>query len=287
MDKYLIPPEEGVLLLAFKKNSTIREAAQVLGCDPGGLLRKIHRMAAAYGVLEKIRGRWQLTQKGAQLIVWIEDSMRSQKKLLQATPPIRLATTMWLSEQVIIPYLAQLKSESPVAIATPMKSLEQEMILGQSDFVIACHPPHDPLIAHKKILKEDYSIIMPRSWQREIKNKSETQFLEMLAKRPYIRHDYLNPDVFLDYFANRKIECEITVDHLIGVRAAVVSELGWSCVPRLLVKDALETNRLIERKLQVRQSESHLCLWWRRNQRDSKKMVESLTEWLKIACRMN
>lgn len=285
MNTYLIPPNDCLLILAFKRNATIRDAAQALGCDAGGLLRKVHRIAREHGVLEKTGGHWQLTPKGTTLISWVEETIQSQQRLLQSSSTVRIATTMWLSEQIIIPSLGklkrELKQESNFLITTPVKSLENEMILGQTDFVIACHPPHDPLIAHKKIIKEEYRVIVPGSWNKDIKNKSESSILEFLASRPYIRHNYLNPDVFLDYFINRKIDHEITVDHLIGVRSAVINGLGWSCVPALLVKEESQSNlRLIKLKNEI-PSESHLCLWWRRDNRDSKRIVETMAQWLK------
>lgn len=285
MEKYLISPDDCLIVLAFKTNSTIRDAAIQLGCDPGGLLRKVHRIGRDHGVLEKVKGHWQLTVKGIEIISWVEDSIQSQRRLLLSKTSIRISTTMWLSEQLIIPNLshlrAELKGTSEFQILVPTQGLEKEIMMGGTDFVVACHAPNDPAIAHKKIFKEEYSLIVPRAWGKEIKNKTANDFIDFLAGRTYIRHDYLNPDVLLGRFPNRTNSREITVDHMIGVRAAVASGQGWSYVPSLLVRDALRLNQIIEVEKGI-QADRFICLWWRRENRESKKMIEMMASWLKV-----
>jgi DNA-binding transcriptional LysR family regulator len=168
----------------------------------------------------------------------------------------------------------------------PSQTLEKDIAMGGTDFVIACHAPDDPVLAHKKIIKEEYSLIIPKSWQKDFKNKTDNQVSELLFSRTYIRHNNLNPDIFLDGFSIQKVPSEILVDHMIGVRAAVISGQGWSYVPSLLIKDAVKFNQVFEIKSGI-QTDSHLCLWWRRENKESKKIVEAIATWIRTSCMKN
>ena len=113
MQLYPISPEDCLVLSAFSRSSSLREAARLLGCDPAGLQRKVQRIADDHACLRKVDGRWALTAKGQSLVAWADESVRSQTALLQSKSLLRLSSTAWVAEQLLIPALPALAKKFP------------------------------------------------------------------------------------------------------------------------------------------------------------------------------
>ncbi len=273
MNLYPVPPDDCLVLSAFSHSRSLREAARMLGCDPAGLQRKVQRIADEHGCLRKMDGRWCLTAKGQSLVAWADESVRSQKALLQAKALLRLSSPAWVAEQLLIPALPSLAKKFPdsrFSITVPDRGFERELAEGGTDFVLACHPPEDPTIAHKQVGKEEWAVIAPLSWA-----KPKALRFEDLFHRPYIRHSQLNPDlVFQD--REREHEPLLTCDNLIGVRSAVVAGLGWSFVPKILVKEQREALAFVPHDISM---DRKLCVWWLRSRSDSRKLSAAICAW--------
>ncbi len=276
MEKYLIPPEDCLILKAFKETQSLREAALLLQCDPAGLTRRVQHISSEYGLIQKVNNRWQLTSLGIDLVAWTEASIQGQKKMLQGKSSLRIASTMWMSETVLVPHFSTLKNyfekNTNFSFSVPYKSFETSLIEGSCDFVIACHPPENPEIEHKKIFDEEWVIIAPRSWK--IKTFQE------LKKRPFIRHSDMNMDLFIPELAEEKIDAGLALDNLIGIRSAVKAGHGWSIVPKLLVQESLGED-LTKISYEFTMSDRKVCLWWLRNRYDSRKNSSKIAQWLK------
>lgn len=275
MENFIISPEDCLILRAFKEASSLREAAKLLNCDPAGLQRKTQRISEEHGLLQKREGRWGLTESGLALVGWVEESITAQKKVVQGNSSIRLATTMWLMELFLIPNLSLLKNKNPLFISTP-DNVEKELISGACDFVIVCHPPEDPAIAHKQLFKEEWVVIAPASW----KNKNPKLSMESLRSKPFIRHASMNPDIFS--FEDLSANTALTVDSLIGVRAGVLQGLGWSVVPKILVYDLIKEKKLVAIDHPI-EMDRKMCVWWLRRRADSKRLSSSICQFLSDA----
>lgn len=265
MENFAISPDDCLILRAFKETSSLREAAKLLNCDPAGLQRKTQRISEEHGLLQKIEGRWGLTDSGLALVGWLEESIAAQNKLVMGNATIRLASTMWLTELFLIPNLSLLKNKAHIHITTPGKEVEKQLITGACDFVIVCHPPEDPAIAHKQLFKEEWVVVAPTSW----KNKGAKLDIQTLMQKPFIRHEQMNPDIFS--FHDLSQTTVLTVDNLIGVRSAVLNSLGWSAVPKILVHDLLKDKKIIAIDHEI-EMDRKMCVWWLRRRADSKKL---------------
>lgn len=274
MDNFTISPDDCLILRAFKEASSLREAAKLLNCDPAGLQRKTQRISEEHGLLQKIGGRWGLTDSGLALVGWLEESIAAQNKIVMGNSTIRLASTMWLTELFLIPNLSLLKSKSHIHISTPGSEIEKHLITGACDFVIVCHPPEDPAIAHKQLFKEEWVVVAPAAW------KNSKLDIDSLMKRPFIRHEQMNPDIFS--FQDLSQTTALTVDSLIGVRSAVLSSIGWSVVPKILVHDLIKNKKIIAIKHEV-EMDRKMCVWWLRRRADSKKLSASICQFLENA----
>ncbi|AUN97976.1 hypothetical protein C0V70_07615 [Bacteriovorax stolpii] len=276
MENFTISPDDCLILRAFKEASSLREAAKILNCDPAGLQRKTQRISEDYGLIQKIDGRWGLTDSGLALVGWVEESIAAQKKVMQGQSTIRIASTMWLVEQFLIPHLSFFPTKAHLNISTPGGDIENHLITGACDFVIVCHPPEDPAIAHKQLFKEEWLVVTPVSW----KTKGQKLSIDALMKKPFIRHEQMNPDIFS--FSDLSAQTVLTVDSLIGVRSAVLNGVGWSVVPKILVHDLLKEKKiaLVEHEIEM---DRKMCVWWLRRRTDSKKLSTQVCQFLQTA----
>lgn len=274
--------EDCLVLKAFKDSSSLREAAQLLGCDPAGLARRVQAISNQYGFLQKTDNRWQLTAAGLALVAWTEASIQSQRKILAAKSALRIGTTMWFGEEVIIPNIAKLKlsetAGSSVNISVPEKGFERALLDGSVDFVIVCHPPETPDIEHRQLGDEEWVLVAPPSW-----NFKNQNVLEKLKKSPFIRHSSINTDVFLPEL-EEITDADMIIDNLIGIRSAVAAGHGWSIVPRILVRRYLADKRLIEVPYDLKVRDRKVCVWWLRNRYDMKRQASKVCAWIKDIC---
>ncbi|MFM6927364.1 MAG: LysR substrate-binding domain-containing protein [Bdellovibrio sp.] len=282
---FIIPPDDCLVVLEFRDGSSLRDVAARLHLDPSALVRKVQRIAAEHRLLEKIKGRWVLTAKGHLLNRWTEDTLISQQRLLDTKPQLRISSSMWLAEQVIVPFSACLNRETNWKynwlILTPNRNFETELLEGTADFIITCGAPVDPLIAYKKILPEEWVAIAPKSWAKELKNLKDQKLLESLLQKDFVRHIDLNAEEFLN-IPERIEKISVSVDNLIGIRSAVAKGYGWSIVPRFAVLKELRTEEITELPLAELKSikNSHLSLWWSRGRKEHQQLAPTLQQWL-------
>lgn len=284
MENFIISPDDCLILKAFKDSNSLREAATLLGCDPAGLTRRVQQISNQYGFLQKVNNRWQVTARGLDLVAWIDASMQSQKKILHSKSSLRIASTMWFSEELLIPkapaLLEIIGPNTGISFSVPNKSFELSLIDGSVDFVIVCHPPENPEIEHKQLIEEKWAVIAPISWQKDLKNLKGQNLLELLRKRPFIRHSEMNHDLFIPEMGEL-MESGISIDNLIGIRSAVHQGLGWSLVPRILVERFFKEAKLLDLPYDIPLRDRKVCIWWLRNRYEIKRQAVKVSSWLK------
>ncbi|MES2769199.1 MAG: LysR family transcriptional regulator [Bdellovibrionota bacterium] len=285
MDKFVVSSDDCLILKALKDSKSLREAAQLLGCDPAGLARRVQHISSKHGFVQKVNNRWQITSRGMDLVAWTESSILSQKKIFSSNDSLRIASTMWFGEEVLIPNLSKLKDffneDISVSLSVPDEGFELSLVSGNVDFVVACHPPENPEIAHKQITEEKWILIAPVSWKKNIKSKSEN-ILEFLKDKPFISHRDINVDLFLSGAAIKK--SDISINNLIGIRSAVCANLGWSLVPKILVDRHLKNNELIEIPYEIPTQDRKVCVWWLRNRDGLKRQSSKISSWIEEVC---
>lgn len=279
----MISPEDCLILVALQQNTSLRGAAESLGCDAGGLLRKVQRISDDHGLVSKVEGKWKLTQEGQALVAWTQESILSQHELLKASVHLRIASTAWFAEQILIPASGELQKafggKARIQYLTPAVGLEKSLIMGESDFVVACHAPENPSIAHKQLQSEAWSVVV----SPELVGKTrKTISMESLKDLPLIRHREMNPEVFLlEELEGEPVEA-MTIDNLIGIRSAVMSGLGWSLVPTALVVRELREKNLVEVPCKLKMDRK-VCVWWLRHHLHERKQHGLICKWVSDA----
>lgn len=287
LSQYLVSPEDCLILLAIRNTQTLREAARLMECDPGGLLRKVQRIADDHGLLRKKDGKWSLTEKGIALVAWTQETILSQKKVMLSETVLRIASTSWLSECALIPATAALASllgkNAEVQYTVPDQGLERALIEGDGDFAVACHPPEDPAIAHRQVAEEKWCAVLATALaKKNLPAGAKRLSFSELSALPFVRHHGLNPESFLPASWKASPRALLSVDNLAGIRAALLSGLGWSYVPTALVKKEIAGGLLLTVDTPLKMDRK-ICLWWLRGSAQARKRAAVMEEWLRKA----
>jgi DNA-binding transcriptional LysR family regulator len=279
--RFLIPPEYGLIVNAFNQASTLRGAAALLGMDPAALVRKVQTISHEYGFLEKIGRRWTLTDQGRKVAFWTEEMLNSQKLLMEETSRIRISAFPWLIEEALIPQFHNLealfKSKYRWSFRMAATDLEADLIHNRTDFVIHGRSPHDPDIAHRRVVSYPWVAVAPAAWKGEISRLSTLQLTDYLNGRQFCRHTDLNPMTALG-FSPEKIH-NLILDGVIGLRSSVIHELGWSVLPAMSVQNALKERKLIKLNLPITYSDD-VSIWWVRSRKDISNHVKNIASWI-------
>jgi len=287
MINYPISPDECLALKALRDSSSLREAAKALGCDPAGLARKIQKISSTRGLVQKVANKWQLTDRGRRLVVWTEESIESQKRALALVGSLRLGSSAWFSEAVIVPQLSNLKEKIGekirLSLSVPSQAFELALKDGSVDFILTCHPPENPEIEYKQIVDEKWVVIIPKGWKRNLPQEEEDR-ISFLKDKPFVSHSDMNLDLFFPGLNREITDNDFEIDNLSGIRSAVCYGLGWSIVPQLLVFSPFWQAQLNEVIFDQISPGRKVCLWWLRGRVDIKRKSGRVLEWAKFAC---
>jgi DNA-binding transcriptional LysR family regulator len=288
MSNFPIDPDECVVLKAIRDSNSLREAAFLLNCDPAGLARRVQKISKQTGYLQKVSNHWRVTSRGLDLVIWVEESIEAQKKILAFKQTLRIASTTWFSEEVVVPNLNALKNSigegTSFSFTVPEISFEQSLTHGIVDFVIVCHAPENPEIEHRQITKEEWIVIVPPTWEKIFKDKKDdAAILDALSLKPLLRHSSLNLSSFMP-ITERQLDFTASFDNLISIRACVREGLGWSIVPKLLVNRDLKDKKVIQLPYGLHVQDRKVCVWWLRNRDSIKQKANKLSSAVKEIC---
>jgi DNA-binding transcriptional LysR family regulator len=256
-----------------------------LNCDAGGLLRKVQLLGAQHGVVQKINRKWVLTQEGHALLGWMQEGIVQQRAILESKLTVRIASTVWFTEQVLSPAIGQLVKLIPniqnIDFIDPENEYEESLLNADFDFAIVCHPPDDPSISHSQIREEPWSVIVSKMLLEKY-NRSAQIGLYDLQEIPFIRHRNLNPESILPIDFAVKVS-GFSFNNLIGVRSAVINNYGWSIVPTALVLTEVENKKIctLDHKFKMGRK---ICVWWARGSKEGKRHNSMICRWVKEAC---
>ena len=116
------------------------------------------------------------------------------------------------------------------------------------------------------------------TWKKDLTGLKNEKIQEFLNKRPFIRISSLHPDQTLGFIP--RTNAELSVEGVIGVRAAVKSGIGWSCIPGYSIIQELKDHEVLKVDLPSK-TRGDLSLWWMRSRKDSADYVKLLSQWMK------
>ena len=284
MSEFIISSQDCLLLKALRDAPSLREASRALGKDPAGLARRAYDLSTKHSLLQKINNRWQLTSKGVDLVAWAEQSVKEQSRILDFQQSLTIGAPPWFIEEVLFPYFNALKDHfkeiTKFNFISPQKGFDVAIMDGSVDFVICCHPPEKPDIAHKRVVPEEWVFVGPRKWFSH--NADQSKILEQMQRHPFIQHMSINLDALCTHFEQANLNKAITVNSFTSAKAAVEAGLGWTVIPKILIhRNLKKKNKVIEIPLKLSLSDRHLCLWSLRSRTNQRKMMTRLSFWIK------
>lgn len=276
-----IPAEHCLIIKALHETESLREAARLLDMDPAHLTRKIQKIPENLNLVRKNGNRWVLTDLGKRLALWVNEGINSQQLLLEEKPSLRIACYTWLAEQLLIPHFSKLNSNTHNkfnwSFNVVAANLEQEIISGRAEFVITCHPPNDPLIAHKKFHPDPWLIVVPASWKKAVAKLKDEDLVHYLQSKPFLRLSSVDAEHMLGFLPKKN--SDLVIDGVIGVRTAVIHELGWSCLPSYSLTSHLKNAEVHSLNLPSA-TKGDLSIWWLRSRKDFTDSVKFISKWV-------
>lgn len=155
--------------------------------------------------------------------------------------------------------------------------LEQELLQNRSDFVITGHAPNDPYIAHRKLSTVDWAVIVPFSWKKLIPTDNQSHLIDFLNSKPFIGHTQMGAEKIFDF--RPLVAAPIWVDGVIGLRAAVAAEQGWSAAPVMSVRNLVQEKKIIRLSVPVK-IRDQVSVWWLRSRKDIHALSPSVCKWV-------
>lgn len=279
MLKFPIPPEYCLIINAFSQASTLRGAAALLGMDPPALVRKVRRLSEDFGYLQKVGSRWTLTEAGLRVAQWTDEFINSQSYLAQEKSQIRIAAYAWLAEEMLIPKFDDLNARSNQSWVFKVigPDLEKELIHSRSDLVIHGLSPNDPAIAHKKIVTYSWVVVVPYSWKKNLQYLNQNELVEFLQKKKFVRHSGMNIDNVLEFKLTNF--SQLSVDGVIGLRSAIISEHGWSVLPTMSIQSAVHEKKIYKLSMPTL-IKDEVSVWWLRARKDMGEQAKVVARWI-------
>ncbi len=103
--------------------------------------------------------------------------------------------------------------------------------------------------------------------------------IQYLQSKPYLRLGAMNPVNVLPFEVGSIHGLQ--VDGVIGIRSAVASGLGWSCVPAMSIQELLEEKKVHELKFSTMTTDD-VSLWWLRSRKDVAVQSKVLANWISL-----
>lgn len=281
MLKFAIPPEYCLIINAFNQSDSLRGAAAILGVDPPSLVRKVQKIAFEFGYLQKVGNRWSVTESGRRVALWTEEVMQGQAELAKEKSMLRISSFAWLAEEMLIPQFSKLKkflnAGQTCAFKLTAHNQEQELLQGRTDLVLQGHAPTDPSIAYKKISSYNWVVVVPYTWKAMFTGLNESQTIELLHKKNFIRHMDLNPENALGFQPSTR--SSMTADAVIGLRSAVIHGEGWSVLPAMSVHNYIRQKKILKLNLPTH-IKDEVSVWWVRARKDMSETSKAVAKWV-------
>jgi DNA-binding transcriptional LysR family regulator len=273
--KFELSSNECEIIYQFERSQSLEELALLLGRDISVISRNIKSIAEKSDVFEKRNGRWMLTEKGFALNKWTEESIYSQRMVLQQQKSLTIASTREFASRILMPKILELTGDSntTVSIISSDNGVEKLLLTGQADFGFDCGRPTDPMLAYKNVAKESFALVASKQYIKDhkIKHKKdlkEADYLHFTRSSLYILGDEAG--------AKRSFG---TFSDISTLREACKLGHGWAVLPYYAVVSELK-----EGSLKIipghKSNHMHFGVWWVRERKSVAPWVEKAMTWL-------
>jgi DNA-binding transcriptional LysR family regulator len=268
--KFVVSSDDCELLLALEKAENLSELSVFIKRDISVLSRRLNKISSESSMLEKLNGKWILTEDGLKLNNWTKKVLNEQNLLFLKNKTIRIGTTREFAARILIPYLKNFNfSNMLIEIITSDGNSENLLLDNSIDVAIDCGTPYHPDIRFKKVVKEKMLVVASKSY--------------FLKNKKFKSEDYLHftrTDInSLQEELNLKLNPSFIFNDLSSLKAAILSNLGFGLIPYYVVQEELKNKTLYDYEINLK-SPMSFGVWWRHDFKN-KELINSLIDFLK------
>lgn len=278
MLRFVFSSEELELLAAIEGNPGLEKIAEAYGRDPTVISRMLKRISEKGPVIEKISGRWRLTDQGRKLNSLTKDTWLAQKAILHEEIVIRIGSNREFVPRVLAPELEILSKRmglSSLVIKSFEDGGERALLEGQIDIALDCGKPFSSDISFKTCAPEPISIVCsPEFFKKHREAFKKNQYGDL----PMISCDRLPLRVY-DPGAKTPLVQPYQFNDIAGARAACINGLGWMFAPLYAVKSELKAKQLVKPYARDWAIEKY-GVWYLRERVHLQSYVKILEDWL-------
>jgi DNA-binding transcriptional LysR family regulator len=280
MNTFALETDEALLLLELEKSDSIAQVAKAFRRDPSVISRALKSLSLKLPVIEKIQGKWVVTELGKNFNNWSAQAILSQQNILNQKTEIRIGSTREFASRFLIGDLEEIfpTEKYNISVVTFDKDSESLLLNGLVDFVFDCGKPFDPQISFRRPTLEKMALIISKEYKKSYKLKAATQ----LSALPHIHYSRNNLSR-LNSTTSDQLNVVLTVNDIALVREAVRLSLGWGLVPTYTVKKGLENKELLElpQAGSWTQNPYQFGVWWNRDKTHLAEHIPIIEDWLK------
>ena len=280
MKSFILSTEDATLLLEYERCGSMAKMAEIFQRDPSVISRNLKKLAEKLPVLEKIHGKWVVTELGKKFNAWTASAIISQQAIVEQKIELKIASTREFAHRYLVDNISTLfpPESFNIHLITFDSNSEKLLLNGQVDIVFDCGRPYDPQISFKRCAEEKMSLLV----SKKFKQKNKVTSANDLAELPYIHYVRTNISNIRNY-TKGKLNIGITVNDITLARQAILNSEGWGVLPTYTVKLELEEKTLIEVKQDKhwKLPSYQFSIWWNRDKAYLAPYINIATEWLK------
>lgn len=279
MNSFPLSTDDALLLLEYDRSHSIADLAETFKRDPSVISRGLKKLSEKLPVLEKVQGKWIVTELGKKFINWTEEAILTQQTILNQKIELKIGSTREFAHRYLIGALESLfpKDKYHVHIVTFDSESERLLLNGQVDLVFDCGKPYDPQIAFKRSATEDMSLVVSTKFQKKQKINSSND-LSALEHIHYSRNNLAH----ILQMTSDKLKIGLSLNDIALVRESVMNSEGWAMLPTYTVKKEIETKKLvsIQTDKNWKLASYKFGVWWNRDKAYLAPQVKIASDWL-------
>lgn len=261
--------EESALISELEGRPTLQELSEKMRKDPSVISRDLKRISEKAPVIEKVNGRWVLTELGLQLSFWSKKISMEQSEILNRDYSLTIATTREFAARILAQNFNYfLNSGVRYKILTCDNGIEQALLDGSADFGFDCGRPQDPQIAFKQIIEEQIVTVVHKT--------NKVSKISDLKEEEFVHYSRLSPLQCKNIDTKK---AKVSSNDISVVRNLVLNGQGWSTLPYYAVKT--EVDQKLLKILPGGEIKGYkFGVWWPRGRESLLPKIKEAEAWL-------
>ncbi len=266
--------DESELLSELEKNPTLMDLAEKLKKDPSVISRQLKRVSEKAPVIEKINGRWMLTELGKNMALWAKKIAIEQDEILGRDYSLTIATTREFASRILAQnFETFLGGPVKYKIITCEDGIEASLLNGTADFGFDCGRPQDPGVSFKQIIEEEIVTVASSKFLKKHKITSLTD----LSEESFIHYTRLRPLHAKNINVKKSL---VSSNDLAVLRTLLMQDLGWATLPYYAIQEEVK-NKTLQIISGGEIKGFKFGVWWLRGRDSLLPAIKMAEEWLK------